>query len=349
MCANVKYTFTGDLHMRISLVIPFYNAMPLLRDLTDSICRNMAEIDDRHSFEFVFANDGSTDDYAALLDEFSKKFPLVKVISQENGGVAKARNNGINSASGDYIWFVDADDMVEEHAFCSILNALKDTVPPDIIFCDCKGYEDQHNYYHSFSYKYSDCMRGVWRIENEDDRSLVYDALFGKLRINYAIWYQLFRREFLRENEIYFDTKLKTSEDMDFKFKTLSTARSVMGIDVCTYVYRLPNDARTSLSKSGFSCEQLVLLCDMYSGWYDKFSEMNAIVSPDTNGYGVMKNKFALLVYSAYKLLLQQKDDEAVGSYLAEKEPYLAGVCETNKEFLDRVIAEIRSGNYSGI
>ena len=153
----------------------------------------------------------------------------------------------------------------------------------------------------------------------------------------------------MRENEIYFDTKLKTSEDMDFKFKTLSTARSVMGIDVCTYVYRLPNDARTSLSKSGFSCEQLVLLCDMYSGWYDKFSEMNAIVSPDTNGYGVMKNKFALLVYSAYKLLLQQKDDEAVGSYLAEKEPYLAGVCETNKEFLDRVIAEIRSGNYSGI
>lgn len=296
MCANVKYIFTGDLHMRISLVIPFYNAMPLLRDLTDSICRNMAEIDDRHSFEFVFVNDGSTDDYAALLDEFSKKFPLVKVISQENGGVAKARNNGINSASGDYIWFVDADDMVEEHAFCSIL-----------------------------------------------------DALFGKLRINYAIWYQLFRREFLRENEIYFDTKLKTSEDMDFKFKTLSTARSVMGIDECTYVYRLPNDARTSLSKSGFSCEQLVLLCDMYSGWYDKFSEMNAIVSPDTNGYGVMKNKFALLVYSAYKLLWQQKDDEAVGSYLAEKEPYLAGVCETNKEFLDRVIAEIRSGNYSGI
>lgn len=334
--------------MRISLVIPFYNAMPLLGDLTESICRNMAEIEDSNLFEFVFINDGSTDDYANLLDEFSKKFPLVKIISQENGGVAKARNNGIKAATGDYIWFVDADDMIDEHAFRNIIDALDNSELPDIVFCDCKGYEDQYNYYHSFSYKYSDYMNGVIRIESEDDRSRVYDMLFGKLRINYAIWYQLFKRELLVERNIYFDTKLKTSEDMDYKFKTLSNARSVMGIDACTYIYRLPNDARTSLSKSEITSDQLVLLCDMYSGWYDKFNQMNSRVSPETGGYSVMKNKFALLVNSTYKLL-RIREDETSKNCLAEKEPYLAEVYKTNQEYLDWVTEEIKKGNYTVI
>lgn len=334
--------------MKISLVIPFYNAMPMLGDLTESICRNMAELEDPHSFEFVFINDGSTDDYVKLLDEFSEKFPTVKIITQENGGVAKARNNGIKAATGDYIWFVDADDMIEEHAFVSIIDALDEAEMPDIMFCDCKGYEDQHNYYHSFSYKYSDHMNGVIRIENEEDRSRVYDMLFGKLRINYAIWYQLFRRELLIKNNIYFDTKLKTSEDMDFKFKTLSNARSVMGIDACTYIYRFPNNARTSLSKSEITSDQLTLLCDMYSAWYDRFAEMNSRVSPETGGYSVMKNKFALLVNSTYKLL-RIREDETAKSYFVEKEPYLAEVYKTNQEYLDWVTEEIKKGNYSVI
>ena len=106
--------------MRISLVIPFYNAMPFFGDLLSSICSNMTEISDQGCFEFVFINDGSTDDYSGILDEFANKFPLVKLISQENMGVAYARNQGIKAATGDYIWFVDSDDIIEDHAFLNV-------------------------------------------------------------------------------------------------------------------------------------------------------------------------------------------------------------------------------------
>lgn len=334
--------------MRISLVIPFYNAMPFFGDLLSSICSNMTEISDQGCFEFVFINDGSTDDYSGILDEFTKKFPSVKLISQENMGVAYARNQGIKAATGDYIWFVDSDDIVEDHAFLNVIEALKATELPDLVFFDCKGYDDQNNGYHYFDYNYSAYMSGIEYVENDEDRSRIYDVLFGKLKINYAIWYQFFKREMLIQNNITFDTELKTSEDLDFKFAALSHARSVMGLDICIYIYRFPNTNRNSLSKGKISNEQLILLCNMYSRRYEKFnSEVTAVLSAEANGYSLMKNKFSLLVYSSYKLLLQNKDNEMIQEYLRRNEPYLREVYTSNQEYLEWIIAEMKKGNYA--
>ena len=60
-----------------------------------------------------------------------------------------------------------------------------------------------------------------------------------------------------------------------------------------------------------------------------------------------MKNKFSLLVYSSYKLLLQNKDNEMIQEYLRRKEPYLREVYTSNKEYLEWVIAEMKKGNYA--
>ena len=334
--------------MRISLVIPFYNAMPLLGDLLASICSNMSEIDDPYCFEFIFVNDGSTDDYSSVLDGFLEKYPLVKLISQENKGVGHARNQGIKVATGDYIWFVDSDDIVEKGAFAKVIEALKATELPDLIFCDCKGYDDQNDRYHVFNYKYSAYMDGVDYIESEKDRSRIYGILFGKLKINYAIWYQLFKRDLLIQNNIFFDTKLKVSEDMDFKFAALSHARSVIGLDIFIYIYRLPNTNRNSLSKSEISDEQVIFLCNMYRHWYEKFnSEVSADSSDEADGYRVMKNKFSLLVYSSYKLLLQRKKNEMIQEYLSQNEQYLREVYTSNQAYLEWIIAEMKKGNFA--
>ena len=60
-----------------------------------------------------------------------------------------------------------------------------------------------------------------------------------------------------------------------------------------------------------------------------------------------MKNKFSLLVYSSYKLLLQNKDNEMIQEYLRRNEPYLREVYTSNQEYLEWIIAEMKKGNYA--
>lgn len=86
----------------------------------------------------------------------------------------------------------------------------------------------------------------------------------------------------------------------------------------------------------------------MYSRRYEKFnSEVNAVLSAEANGYSLMKNKFSLLVYSSYKLLLQNKDNEMIQEYLRRNEPYLREVYTSNQEYLEWIISEMKKGNYA--
>ncbi len=336
--------------MRISLVIPFYNPMPLFNELLESIYKNMNEIDDHSNFEFIFVNDGSTDDYMCALKPFMENFDSAKLISIENSGVAFARNVGVENASGDYVWYVDADDFVAPHSFVNILNCLEGLeVLPDILFCNGEAYDDQSGEYYGFSYKYSLYMSEVIQIESDSDRSRVYDILFNKVRINYAIWYQLFRRDFLIENEIKFDCRLKTSEDLDYKFRTLSRANSVYGLDEITYTYRAPNNTRSSLSKTPFTPEHTILLSEMKLHWYNYYEKLMNTTTDEAGGFARMRDKFALLVFSAQKLLKRMEDNQAVKDYLADKDSVLGDVYQRNKEYLDRVTAEIKSGNFINI
>lgn len=335
--------------MKISVIIPFFNAMPFMQELLDALYKNINEIDTCNDYiEILFVNDGSTDNYLEILEPFSEWYTNVKIISVPNGGVGCARNIGLKHANGEYVWFVDADDIVEDHAFLNLVKYIHELEElPDIIYCNCKGYEDQHAYYHQFKYIYSDHLEGVKHIQSDADRSDMFNILFGRMKVNYAIWYQLFRRSFLIQNNVFFDIELKVSEDLDFKFKTLALARSISGFDVCTYVYRLPNDNRTSLSRKRMCVDQMILLCEMYSRWYEYFQAKSTL--EESIGYSLMKNKFSLLVYSSYALLKNNIDDSQITAYLAKKKVYLEGIYHNNKSFLDNVVKEIRAGNYTNV
>jgi len=88
--------------MKFSVIIPVFNKA---NTITDSINTVLAQTE--KDFELIIVNDGSTDHLADVL----KDFPDVKVINRENGGVSRARNAGIRAAEGDYICFLDADDL----------------------------------------------------------------------------------------------------------------------------------------------------------------------------------------------------------------------------------------------
>ena len=110
----------------ISCVMPVYNAEQYLSAAVESILSQNYPY-----FELILVDDGSTDSSPALCGEFSRKDDRVKLLSRPNGGAAAARNAGLAAATGRYLTFVDADDILKPGAFAAIARAAASS--PDLI------------------------------------------------------------------------------------------------------------------------------------------------------------------------------------------------------------------------
>lgn len=93
----------------ISVVIPIYNVEQYMRECVDSVISQTY-----CHLEIILVDDGSPDNCPAICDEYAKKDCRIKVIHQENGGLAHARNVGITNSNGDYLTFIDSDDFVSK-------------------------------------------------------------------------------------------------------------------------------------------------------------------------------------------------------------------------------------------
>ena len=91
----------------ISVIVPVYNVEPFLKKCVDSIV-----LQTYANLEIILIDDGSPDKCPEICDAYARKDNRIKVVHQENGGLARVRNVGIENATGDYITFIDSDDFV---------------------------------------------------------------------------------------------------------------------------------------------------------------------------------------------------------------------------------------------
>ncbi len=104
----------------ISVIVPVYNVEQYLEKCISSI------IDQTYrNLEIILVDDGSTDQSGALCDEFAQKDGRIRVIHKENGGVADARNVGIEACNGEYVSFVDSDDYIHPEMLAKLYDSLK--------------------------------------------------------------------------------------------------------------------------------------------------------------------------------------------------------------------------------
>ena len=92
---------------RLSIIVPVYNSEEYLSRCLDSILDQ-----DMTSYEVILVDDGSTDSSALICDRYSATDPRFRTIHKPNGGVSSARNAGLNLAKGEYVMFVDSDDVL---------------------------------------------------------------------------------------------------------------------------------------------------------------------------------------------------------------------------------------------
>lgn len=111
----------------ISVIVPVYNGEEKLERCVKSILDQS-----EHQIEVVLVNDGSTDRSTEICNTFAKEDSRVRVIHQENSGVSKARNAGIQAAEGEYIQFVDSDDYLEKN-MCERMKRIMEEQQSDLV------------------------------------------------------------------------------------------------------------------------------------------------------------------------------------------------------------------------
>ena len=116
----------------LSVPIPSYNVEKFLENTLDSFVIKSVLQD----IEILIVDDGSTDESAAVIQNYATKDPRIRLIQKKSGGCASARNKGIECAKGRYIGFVDSDDFVDETMFLStVINLIKNACEA---FNDCE-------------------------------------------------------------------------------------------------------------------------------------------------------------------------------------------------------------------
>ncbi|MEA2429443.1 MAG: CDP-glycerol glycerophosphotransferase, partial [Thermoleophilaceae bacterium] len=107
---------------RVSVVVPIYNVEPYLEECLASIAGQTFD-----DLEVIVVDDGSTDGSAAIAERFAARDPRFRIITQENGGLGNARNTGADAATGEFLAFVDSDDVLPLHAYKTLVDSLDET------------------------------------------------------------------------------------------------------------------------------------------------------------------------------------------------------------------------------
>ncbi len=121
--------------MKISVILPCYNAGAYLSACLDSLLAQSMR-----NFEVIFVDDGSRDDSLALARRYAERDARIHVFSQENQGVSAARNLGLAHARGEWITFVDGDDLLPPDAFETLLSGAAEDV--DMVVCPHETFDE---------------------------------------------------------------------------------------------------------------------------------------------------------------------------------------------------------------
>ncbi len=107
--------------MKSSIIIPVYNAQDTLEKGIDSILNQTY-----NDFEIVLINDGSIDNSQEIIENYENKYPdIIKSYTQVNSGIAKARNKGIELSKGEYLFFIDNDDYIDNNYIETFVNEIE--------------------------------------------------------------------------------------------------------------------------------------------------------------------------------------------------------------------------------
>lgn len=232
--------------MILSIVIPVYNVEEYIEKCILS-CSNQ-DIP-KTDYEIILVNDGSPDNSLKICEQFANEIENTTIISQENKGLSGARNTGLRNAKGDYVWFVDSDDWIENNCLKSIVNEIN-KFKSDIYWL---GHDVVANN------KVIDTF-----IPDTLEKPVTGEDFFvNYLENQFYIWKFVYKRAFLLENDLTFYEGI-LYEDLEFTPRTLHVSKTCFTLPSVYYHYLMRdgsiinNVKPKNIADRFFICEKIL-------------------------------------------------------------------------------------------
>lgn len=221
--------------MKLSIILPVYNVEQYLSECISSII--MQDIDSS-LYEVIIVNDGSPDNSLEIAERFQEIFPNIKIINQQNSGIASARNTGIKAANGDYLLMLDSDDFYSKVFFRDIFNFIKNNNNPDIVIFD-------YNFYFMKNNRHKRVKRGFVPSDfvGLTGPEVLEMILEKDLMYSWYAWPFLVKTDLIKSNDLYF-IKNRNYEDMMWTPVVFCLAKSIAYYDKAVLEYRQQRDGQ---------------------------------------------------------------------------------------------------------
>lgn len=190
-------------NMKLSVIIPIYNTEKYLRECIDSVLLQIVE-----DMEIILIDDGSTDNSFTICDEYAHKYNFIRVVHKRNEGVAIARNTGIKMSQGEYILFLDSDDMLSP----KILEKVEKDIETKL---------DLYSYQIQKITSDKEIINNAYYQKNMEEgkySAKEFIKKYSKQYDGYLPWMtqNVYKRSIIVDNNIAYPSGVTVAEDMDF-------------------------------------------------------------------------------------------------------------------------------------
>lgn len=212
----------------VSIIVPVYNVELYLVDCLESICRQSYK-----NLEIIVVNDGSIDNSLPICYEFAQKDSRIQVINKPNGGLSDARNSGLKVCKGEYLCFIDSDDVIHQDFVSILFNSIADA---DICMCYFKKFYDVMPIDQSMLDVSAEEFTGDFVNQN------LYDEKFDVNAI--TVWNKLYKKNIWKD--LRFPVN-RLHEDEFVVHQVLDRSKSFRLVDKSLYYYRVREGSITKV------------------------------------------------------------------------------------------------------
>lgn len=215
--------------MKISIVVPVYNCEKYVKECIDSVINQTND-----NWELILINDGSTDKSGEICNLYSEKYPQkIFVFHKENEGQFLTRKFGILKCTGDYIGFLDADDLLDKDYLKTLSENISEYTFPDAV---CFGFVQ----FDSNSSKEFPLSDNTICFKTAEERKTIYEMIVNG-KMPGSLWSKIFKKNIITDN-IPDEKTVKSkrfAEDAYHSFDALAKAESVLFLNKTLYGYRI--------------------------------------------------------------------------------------------------------------
>lgn len=210
----------------VSVIIPVHNGEKFLERCIQSVMEQTYQ-----TFEVLIIDNGSTDESYVIGKKMAERDERIRILTEAKKGAAVARNTGIRQMSGEYVCFLDVDDLWEP-TFLEKLVALIEREQCDLASCNYKKYDKLLN-----EKEDKRLCRGLYDLSTQKRKLEFFLNSFLEIRLGFNIWNKIYKTQIIREYGLCFDERATVAEDMGFNMEYFCVASKVASTDEKLYRY----------------------------------------------------------------------------------------------------------------